>query len=152
LPVPERDYDLEIRRKIMADLLTKSVFETYNNAGTGVSKVGDNAYKHRISQSDAGREFIVSITADSGQLTEAKLTEAIQYLTRNNYLSTNTDATSAGTIAGLGTSDGTPYDVSADTVVFVRFQTTEDFAVTDFNAGDATGVTLAVVAQFRPAL
>ena len=137
----------------MADLRDgSSVFQTYNNAGTGVAELGDNAYKHKISQSDAGREFIVSITADAATLTEAKLTEAIQYLTRNNYLSSNTDASAAGTIAALGTSDGTAYNPAADTVVFVRFQTTESFSVTDFNAGDATGVTLAVVAEFKPAL
>lgn len=137
----------------MADLRDgSSVFQTYNNAGTGVAELGDNAYKHKISQSDAGREFIISVTADAATLTEAKLTEAIQYLTRTNYTSSNTDATSAGTIAAIGTSDGTAYNPAADTVVFVRYQSTEDFAVTDFNAGDTTGVTLAVVAEFKPAL
>lgn len=137
----------------MADLRDgSSVFQTYNNAGTGVAELGDNAYKHKISQSDAGREFIVSITADAATLTEAKLTEAIQYLTRTNYTASNTDGTSAGTIAGLGTSDGTAYAPGADTVVYVRYQTTEDFAVTDFNANDTTGVTLAVVAEFKPAV
>lgn len=120
---------------------------TFANGG-----IGDNYAKHVINNSGVGREFIVSITADAGVLTEAKLTEAIQYLTTNHYTSSNTDGSSAGTIGGLGTADGTAYDPAADTVVYVRFQTTESFAVTDFNAGDSTGVTLAVVAEFKPAL
>lgn len=137
----------------MADLRNGSnVFQTYSNAGVGVAELGDNAFQHRISQSDAGREFVLSITADAATLTEAKLTEAIQYLTRTNYTASNTDATSAGTIAALGTNDGTAYAPGADTVVYVRYQTTEDFAVTDFNANDTTGVTLAIVCEFKPAL
>jgi hypothetical protein len=119
---------------------------------TAGNTVGGNANKHRISQSDVGREFIVSVTAASATLTEAKLLEATRYLTTNHYTSSNTDGSAAGTIAAIGTADGTAYDPAADTVVYVRLQTTEDFAVTDFNANDTTGVTLAVVCEFKPAL
>ena len=110
-----------------------------------------NYRKNVISQSDAGREFIVSITADAATLTDTKLNEAIDYLTRNNYTSVNTDGSAAGTIAGLGTADGTAFDPTADTVVYVRFQTTESFAVTDFNAAQSN-TTMAVVCEFKPAL
>lgn len=137
----------------MADLTNGSgVYATYTNLGVGSAELGDNFGSHKISQSDAGREFIVSVTADAATLTEAKLTEAIRYLTTTHYTSANTDGSSAGTIAAIGTNDGTAYDPAADTVVYVRLQTTEDFAVTDFNANDTTGVTLAVVAEFKPAL
>lgn len=112
--------------------------------------IAANYRKNGISQSGVGREFIVSITADAGTLTDAKLNEAIDYLTRNNYTSSNTDGSTAGTIGGLGTADGTAFDPTADTVVYVRLQTTDDFAVTDFNAAQSN-TTLAVVCEFKPA-
>jgi len=133
----------------MADVYSR--VETVNNAGTTVATFGANALKHAISQSDAGREFIVSITADATTLTEAKLLEATRYLTRNNYTAANTDGSTAATIAAIGTADGTAYDPAADTVVYVRLQTTDAFDVTDFNAAQ-TNTTLAIVCEFKPAL
>ena len=126
----------------MADVTSVSV---------GATTVGANFDKFSISQSDAGREFIVSVTADAGTLTNAKLLEAVRYLTTNNYTSGNTDGTSACTVAAVGTADGTAYNPAADTVVYLRLQTTQDFTVTDYNANDALGTTLAVVCEFKPA-
>jgi hypothetical protein len=130
----------------MPNLLTSQV-----GGGTSGRYVGANFDVYGIGQSDAGREFIVSITADAATLTNAKLDEAISYLTTGHYTSSNTDGSSAGTIAAIGTADGTAYDPAADTVVYVRLQTTEDFAITDFNANDTLGVTLAIVCEFKPA-
>jgi hypothetical protein len=132
----------------MANVLTR--IETVNNAGTTVATFGANAYKNAISTSDAGREFIVSITAQATTLTDAKLNEAIAYLTRNNYLSSNTDGSTAATIAAIGTSDGTAYAPAADTVVFVRLQTTDTFVVTDFNA-NISDTQVAIICEFTPA-
>ena len=133
----------------MADVLSR--VETVDNSGSTLATFGANALKHRISQSDAGREFIVSITADAATLTEAKLLEATRYLTTNNYTAGNTDGSTAATIAAIGTADGTAYDPAADTVVFVRLQTTDTFVITDFNAAQ-TNTTLAIVCEFKPAL
>ena len=133
----------------MADVYSR--VETVSNAGATVATFGANQLKHRISQSDAGREFIVSITADAATLTDAKLLEATRYLTRNNYTSSNTDGSTAATIAAIGTADGTAYDPAADTVVYVRLQTTDAFDVTDFNAA-STLSTMAIVCEFKPAL
>ena len=129
-----------------------AVAQVYDNSGNAIaaSQLGANNYKNAISTSDAGREFIVKIEADAATLTDAKLNEAIAYLTRNNYLSSNTDASTAGTIAAIGTADGTAFDPAADTIVFVRLQTTDDFAVTDFNAAQ-TNTTLTVICEFKPA-
>ena len=113
--------------------------------------IASNFNKFSISQSDAGREFIVSVTTDDGTLTNAKLLEAVRYLTTNNYTSSNTDGTSACTVAAVGTADGTAFDPDADTVVYLRLQTTQDFTVTDFNAAQSN-TTLAVVCEFKPAL
>ena len=125
---------------------------TAEPVGGGASgrNVGANFDVYGISTSDAGREFILSITADAATLTNAKLDQAIAYLTSSNYTSSNTDGSSAGTIAAIGTNDGTPYDPTADTVVYVRYQTTESFVVTDFNDSQSN-TTIAIVCQFRPA-
>lgn len=116
----------------------------------GSGTVGQNFNVYGIGQSDAGREYIISITADAGVLTNAKLDQAIAYLTTGHYTSSNTDGSSAGTIAAIGTSDGTAYDPAADTVVYVRLQTTEDFDITDYNDSQSN-TTIAIVCQFRPA-
>jgi hypothetical protein len=126
----------------MANLIAQSIEST---------TFGANYLKHVINNSGVGREFIVSITADAGTLTDAKLAEAINYLTTNNYTSSNTDGSSASTIGGLGTSDGTAFNPAADTVVYVRLQTTQTFDVTDFNAAQSN-TTLAIVCEFKPAL
>ncbi len=134
----------------MADVYSR--IETIANDGvTTLATFGANALKHKIAQSDAGREFIVKIEADAGTLTDAKLLEATRYLTRNNYTSSNTDGSTAATIAAIGTSDGTAYDPAADTIVFVRLQTTDTFVITDFNDSQ-TNTTLSIVCEFKPAL
>ena len=133
----------------MADAYSR--VETVNNAGSTVATFGANALKHKINTSDAGREFIVSITAQATTLTDAKLLEATRYLTRNNYTSGNTDGSTAATIVAIGTSDGTAYYPAADTVVFVRLQTTDTFVITDFNA-NISDTQVAIVCEFKPAL
>jgi hypothetical protein len=116
----------------------------------GSGTVGQNFNQYGIGQSDAGREFILSITADAATLTNAKLDEAIAYLTTGHYTGSNTDGSSAGTIAAIGTDDGTAYNPAADTVVYVRYQTTESFVITDFNDSQ-TNTTIAIVCEFKPA-
>jgi hypothetical protein len=125
---------------------------TAEQVGGGASGryVGANFDVYGIGQSDAGREFILSITADAATLTNAKLDEAISYLTTGHYTSSNTDGSSAGTIAAIGTADGTAYDPTADTVVYVRYQTTESFVITDYNDSQ-TNTTIAIVCEFKPA-
>ena len=115
---------------------------------TAVSPLADNYNKHVISQSGVGREFIVSITANAATLTDAKLKAALDYMTLNHGASGAGDA--AGTVGALGTADGTAFDPAADTVVFVRLQTTADFTVAGVNAA-ATDTTVAVVCEFVPA-
>ena len=129
----------------MPSLITAQV-----GGGTSGRYVGANFDVYGINTSDAGREFILSITADAATLTNAKLDQAIAYLTSGNYTSSNTDGSSAGTIAAIGTADGTAYDPAADTVVYVRYQTTEDFVVTDYNDSQ-TNTTIAIVCEFKPA-
>ena len=138
----------------MADVYSRNEIAA-NNSTVGspvfTTTFGANQLKHAISTSDAGREFIVSITADADTLTDAKLLEATRYLTTNNYKSDNTDGSTAATIAAIGTADGTAYDPAADTVVYVRLQTTDTFVITDFNAAQSN-TTLAIVCEFKPAL
>lgn len=113
-----------------------------------LTNVGANYGKNVISQSDAGKEFIISITTAAGVLTDAKLNAAVAYLTTSHGSAGTGD--SAGTIASIGTADGTAFDPTADTVVYARFQTTADFTVTGVNAA-ATDTVVAIVAQMKPA-
>ena len=133
-----RDY----RRYKMADLIAAYA------ADNTLTNVGANYRKNGINNSGVGREFIVSVTADADTLTDAKLNEAIDYLTTSH----GTDGTgdSAATIGAIGTADGTAFDPAADTVVYVRLQTSADFTVTAFNAAQAN-TTLATVCEFKPA-
>ncbi len=64
----------------MADVLSR--VETVDNAGATVATFGANAYKHRISQSDAGRELVVKI-ASSTTINDAELSAAISEITRS---------------------------------------------------------------------
>lgn len=112
----------------------------------GATTVGANFRKNTIHNGDVGREFILSITAGGGTLTQAKLNAAIDYLTVNH----GAEATNAGTIGGIATSDGTAYNPAADTVVFVKLQTTATFTVSGVNAA-ATDTTVAIVCEFKPA-
>lgn len=112
----------------------------------GATTVGANYLKHTIANGDAGREFIISITAAAGTLTDAKLNAAIKYLTTNH----GAEATNAGTIGAIGTNDGTAYNPAADTVVYAKLQTTGTFTVTGVNAA-ATDTVVAIVCEFKPA-
>jgi hypothetical protein len=131
----------------MADL--SSLAQTVNNSGSTVATLTTNFGKHVINQADVGREFILSITAASGQLTDAKLKACIAYLTTAHGSAGTGD--SAGTVAALGTTDGTAFAPGVDTVVVVRYQTTADFTITGVNAS-ATDTVVAILAELKPAL
>lgn len=113
-----------------------------------ISTIGQNYRKNGINNSGVGREFILSVTADAGTLTDAKLNAAVDYLTTSHGVDGAGD--SAGTIGAVGTADGTAFDPAADTVVYVRMQTSGDFTVAGVNAA-ATDTTVAVVCEFKPA-
>ena len=93
-------------------------------------------------------DLIAAFAADAGTLTDAKLNEAIDYITTSHGVDGAGD--SAATVGAIGTVDGTAFAPGADTVVHLRVQTSADFAVATFNAAQAN-TTLAVVTEFKPA-
>ena len=131
----------------MADL--SAVYQTYNNAGTGIaaSYLPANNYKHVISTSDAGRELIVKV-ASSGTINDAELLAAISEITRSQGSSGSGD--SAFTIAGVGTADGTAFVSATTETVYLRVQGTGDLTVATADMAIAN-VTVAIVAVFAPA-
>jgi hypothetical protein len=140
----------------MADLFGKAIFDTYDNAGAGVAKVGDNALKNVISQSDAGRELIVKIASDT-TINNAELNAAISEITRSQGSAGSGD--SAFTVAGVGTATGVAFVSGTTTDVFLRCQGTGNLTVADIKsaAEAATGggsgtFTVSVIAHFTPAL
>ena len=136
----------------MANLI--SVAQTVSNAGATVAALGDNFLKHVISQSDAGRELIVKISADAGIL-NSELSAAINEITRSQ--GTGGAGDSAFTVAALGTAAGAAFVAGTTQVVFLRCQGTGDLTLTDIKAAaeaaDANGTTFTVTTEaiFAPA-
>lgn len=132
----------------MADLT--SVYQTYNNSGSGVATIATNAGKHVINQADVGRELIVSVYK-SGGLTDANLTAVRNAITlaggSAGVLPSNTG--DAFTVAAIGTADGSAFTSASTETVYFRVQGTGTFDTTD--AAGSTGATVAVVATFAPA-
>ena len=141
----------------MADLRDgSSVFQTYNNAGTGVAELGDNAYKHVINQADVGRELIVKIVSNS-TINNAELSAAINYITTSHGSSGSGD--SAFVVAAVGTATGVAFTSGTTDTVFLRVQGTGDLTVASVKsacegaAGGGSGTfTVSIEAIFTPAL
>ena len=131
----------------MADLT--SVYQTYNNAGSGVAQLDDNYGKHVINQADVGRELIISVTkSGSGNLTDAILTavRAKRTLAGGSGSGSEQNGPDAFTVAAIGTATGAAFVSGTTTVVYMRVQGT---GTPDLTTVD--GATLAKVAEFTPA-
>ena len=132
----------------MADIT--SVYQTYNNSGSGVAQADDNYGKHVINQSDVGRELIVKIALSN--MTDANVTAIRNAITlaggSAGSLPSNTG--DAFTVAAIGTADGSAFVSGTTDVLYFRVQGTGTFDTTDAAAG--TGATVTVEATFAPAL
>ena len=127
----------------------------------GATTVGANFNKFSSSQSDAGREIVISVTRTNanGGLTDAALASVISWLTRSHGASGVSTVGDAFTIAAIGTADGTPFvntaaaiaANTATTVVYMRIQGTGALVVAEADAGVAN-LAVAQVAVFTPAL
>jgi hypothetical protein len=95
----------------MADLTNgSSVFQTYNNAGTGVAELGDN-YASSVGNGIGGRTVIVSVTGtDDTNVTQAELDGVIKGITYGETQG-SPSTTDAFTVVGVsGTvASGTMY-------------------------------------------
>ena len=129
----------------MADL--SSFAQTVSNAGATVATLTTNFGKHVISQSDAGRELVVS--GSKTNMTHTDLLAVYRQLTLAGGDGTGTDTggPDAFSFAGFGTADGSACVSGTTDVVFFRVQGTGTPNLTE-----VSGVTLAVVATFAPAL
>ena len=130
----------------MADL--SAVYQTYNNAGTGIaaSYLPANNYLNVINQADVGRELIVKIAKTN--MTNAELNAWIGYITTSHGSSGSGD--SAFTVAAVGTATGVAFESGVTDVVYLRVQGTGDLTVATINA--LTGSPTATIeAIFTPA-
>lgn len=139
----------------MADL--SAVYQTYNNAGTGIagSYLPANNYKNVLNQADVGRELIVKISANAGML-DSELNAAIAYITTSHGASGAGD--SAFVVAAVGTAAGAAFVAGTTTVVFLRVQGTGDLTVASVKAAaeavlpdTGTTFTVTIEAIFAPA-
>ena len=150
----------------MADVRTR--VETVTNAGATLATFGQNFNKFVISQSDAGREFVISATKTGG-FREDDLLAISRQLTLGTATPPNDqDGPDAGTIAAFGTANGTfqkdaatgVYENAAgDTLTVLHFRVqntgTPNLTTIDastYRAGDTDDITLATVVVFNPAL
>ena len=132
----------------MADVLNR--VETVDNAGGTLATFGANFGKHSLSQSDVGRELIISVTkSGSGNVTDTVLTAVRNQLTLAGGDATGTDSNGpdAFTIGAVGTADGSAFVSGTTTVVFLRVQGTGTPNLTTIS-----GATLAQVCEFEPRL
>jgi len=109
--------------------------------------IARNYQKFSNSTSDAGRTLIVS--ASKTNMTHADLlaVQAQLTLAGGDGTGTDQDGPDAFTIAGVGTADGSAFVSGVTDVTYLRIQGTGTP-----NTTTVSGVTLAVVAVFAPAL
>ncbi len=109
--------------------------------------VAANYNKFVINTSDAGHELVVS--ASKSNMTDADLLAVYRQLTVSGGDGTGADPTGpdAFTVAGFGTADGSAFESGVTDVVYFRIQGTGGTP----NTTTVSGVTLAVVAHFKPA-
>jgi len=121
----------------MADLTNGSgVYQTYNNAGSGVAELGDNK-KATAGQGIAGKTVIVSFTT-GGAINQTQL-DGFVYGVQYGETNGSPTSTDAWTVVGISGAVG-------DTTLYAALQGT---GTVQTNAGDYyTGVTATVVATF----
>ena len=131
----------------MADLSNGSnVFQTYNNAGTGVAELGDNHAQNFKSNGIAGKTVIVKL--EDTNMTDAELNSAIQLMTRSGgdgagALSSN--QVDAFTIVGMEA-----FEAGVTDSIHVAIQGTGDTSTLKASLENLAGVTTAtVVATFE---
>jgi len=110
--------------------------------------VAANFNKFAISQSDAGSEIVIS--GSKTNMTNADLLAVIRQLSVAGGDGTGTDigGPDAFTVAAFGTADGTAFESGVTDVVYFRIQGSGGAP----NLSTVSGVTLAIVAVFKPAL
>jgi len=136
----------------MADLTNGSgVFQTYNNAGTGVAELGDNKAAG-LSNGLGPRTILIKIAKSN--MTTAELGTALDAIQAGGVYS-GSNSNDAFTIAGVSSDGGdtpgagyTDFVSGESDVVFVLAQGTGDFVVDASNALGVTGATTTVEAVF----
>lgn len=118
------------------------------NLAIGSTTVGANYEKFVNSQTDVGRELIISVTkSGSGNITHAVLRAVLDQLTLagGSGNGSDTNGPDAFTVSAVGTANGAAFQSGTTTVVFVKAQGTGTP-----NTTTVSGATLAVVATFAP--
>jgi hypothetical protein len=145
MPVPERDHDLEIRRKIMADLST--VYATYTNTGGNGVLVRANYTTGNNTQGIAGRTLIVNVAKTD--ITSAELNTIITYIKAGKRTSGDDTTSDAFTVVGITTPTGVAFESGVTDNVVLALQGTGTFTTDNSNAYGVTGAVTTVLADFK---
>jgi len=118
LPIPERDHDLETRRKIMADLF--AVAQTYSNTGIAIaaSNLGAN-YAAKTGQGIAGTTHVLAVGVGGGAISQTQLDGFVRGITQGASLVSGATKVDAFTVVGIG-----PFTAGTTTSVVVAVQGT----------------------------
>jgi len=127
-----------------------------------LSTAGVNARKFSLSQSDAGREFVISVSKTGG-ITAANLYTIMNYITSAHGVDGAGDSAFTIAAVGVATDAGTLVtnssgnivdnvtDNNAIETVYMRVQGTGNLTLADADCG-ISGYAVALVAVFKPAL
>lgn len=118
------------------------------NVQVGATTVGANYNKFSNSQSDVGRELIISVTkSGSGNITHDVLKAVYAQLTLagRDAAAPDYNGPDSFTVSAVGTANGSDFVSGTTTVVFLKAQGTGTPNLTTVE-----GATLAVVATFAP--
>jgi len=131
----------------MADLTNGSgVFQTYNNAGSGVAELGDNFGIHSKTSGLGGKIYVVKLALTN--MTDANVNTIVKGIEQGNVNATD----DAGTIVGMGTADGAAFESGATDVLFLHVQTTGTITADGSNAYGVTGAVTTIENIVEPKL
>ena len=131
----------------MADLSNGSgVFQTYNNAGTGVAELGDNKGLHSKASGLSGKIYVVKVALTN--MTDANVATIVEGIQQGNINATD----DAGVIVGMGTADGSAFAAGVTDVLFLHIQTTGTITAEDTNAYGVTGAVTTIESIVEPKL
>lgn len=125
----------------MADLSNGSgVYQTYSNAGAGVSELGDN-YAAKTGQGIAGTTHVLTVGVGGGAISQAQLDGFVKGISQGASLQTADLTPDAFTVVGIGS-----FTAASSTSVVIAVQGTGTPSVV---TGDYfAAATVAITATF----
>jgi hypothetical protein len=125
----------------MADLTNgSSVFQTYDNSGTGVAELGDN-YAGKAFNGLSGKLHVLTVGVGGGAISQAQFDGFIRGITRGASLQNNDTTPDVFTVVGTGAFAATS---STSVVIIVQGTGTPSTTTGDYFANATVAITATV--------